>query len=228
MHCTRRAVLERALIIGDSGGIGAKLSTTLAARGVDITGLSRSRDAFDFAHPESVESRLAALEPPFDLILVASGQLCSSRDAPEKSLRELSATEMASQFAVNTIGPALVLRHAPRLMPRRSRSVFAALSARVGSISDNRAGGWYSYRASKAALNQIVHTGAIELARTHKQATCVALHPGTVATSFTRNYPGHQKVTPNRAAFNLLSVIDALHPDQTGGFFEATGAEVAW
>jgi NAD(P)-dependent dehydrogenase (short-subunit alcohol dehydrogenase family) len=107
--------------------------------------------------------------------------------------------------------------------------VFAALSARVGSIGDNRIGGWYAYRAAKAALNQIVHTGAIELARSHRQAVCVALHPGTVATRFTEKYAGrHPTVAPEQAAANLLSVIDGLGPDQTGRFFDWAGTPVPW
>ena len=102
----------------------------------------------------------------------------------------MSAKALADQFAVNCIGPSLVLKHAPRLLPRKGRAVFAALSARVGSIGDNRIGGWYAYRTAKAALNQMIHTGAIELARTHREAICVALHPGTVETPFTAKYAG--------------------------------------
>ena len=109
-----------------------------------------------------------------------------------------------------------MLKHAARLLPRNRRVVFAALSARVGSIGDNALGGWYSYRASKAALNQLLHTASIELARTHRHAICVALHPGTVATPFTRNYPDHQTITPQQAADNLLAVTDQLTVQDTG------------
>ncbi len=133
------------------------------------------------------------------------------------------------QFALNAVGPALILRHAARLLPRDRRAVFAVLSARVGSIGDNRLGGWVSYRASKAAVNQIVHTAAIELARTHKQAICVVLHPGTVQTEFTRKYLGrHPAVAPDTAAANLLSVVQRLTPDDTGGFFDWAGKPVPW
>lgn len=136
---------------------------------------------------------------------------------------------MLAQFSLNCVGPALILRHAPRLLPRGRRCVFAALSARVGSIGDNGHGGWYSYRAAKAALNQVLHTGAIELARTHNRSICVALHPGTVATPLTERYArGHPTVQPETAARNLLSVIDGLTPAETGLFFDWRGQRVPW
>ena len=136
---------------------------------------------------------------------------------------------MADQFALNCIGPSLILKHSLRLLPKDRRAVFAALSARVGSIGDNRLGGWYSYRTAKAALNQMIHTASIEVARTHKQAICVALHPGTVATDFTAKYLGrHPAVPAGDAAQNLLRVIDGLTPDQTGQFFDWKGASVPW
>ncbi|SFK85499.1 SDR family oxidoreductase [Shimia haliotis] len=218
----------RALVVGESGGIGAAVAAELRARGAEVVGLSRGRDGFDVTRPDVAEAQIAALEGVFNLIFVATGALVSTRVRPEKALREVSAEELAGQFAVNAIGPALVLRHAPRLLARSGRGVFAALSARVGSIGDNRAGGWYSYRASKAALNQIVHTGAIELARTHKRAVCVALHPGTVETSFTAGFAGREKLTAQESAAKLLDVLDGLEPEQTGGFYDYSGARVVW
>lgn len=218
----------RALVIGESGGIGAAAAAELRARGAEVVGLSRGRDGFDVLQPEAAEVQLAALEGVFDLIFVATGALVSTRGRPEKALKEVTAAELARQFAVNAIGPALVMRHAPRLLARAERGVFAVLSARVGSIGDNRAGGWYSYRASKAALNQIVRTGAVELARTHKQAVCVALHPGTVETAFTASYPGREKLAASESAARLLNVLYGLGPEQTGGFFDYAGEPVAW
>lgn len=218
----------RALVVGDTGGMGAAVTALLRARCATVEGLSRQRNGFDVTNPAQAEAVLEVLEGPFDLMFVATGALVNTRDAPEKSLRELSAEEMAAQFAVNTIGPALVLKQASRLLARRERGVFAALSARVGSIGDNRAGGWYSYRASKAALNQVIRTGAIELARSHKQAVCVAMHPGTVATDFTARYPAHKKVAAEEAAADLLRVVDGLTPAQSGGFFDYAGLEVPW
>jgi NAD(P)-dependent dehydrogenase (short-subunit alcohol dehydrogenase family) len=193
-----------------------------------VTGLSRSADGLDVTDPVSVDRVLGALDGPFDLIVVASGILAPDGHAPEKSLDAIDAGVMARTLAVNAIGPALILRHAPRLLPRDGRSVVAVLTARVGSIGDNRMGGWYSYRASKAAANQIVHGAAIEIGRKRKEAVVVALHPGTVATAFTADYPGHRKVTPDEAAANLLRVIDGLTPAQSGGFFDWAGEEVPW
>lgn len=133
-----------------------------------------------------------------------------------------------AQFALNAMGPALVLKHALRLMPRDRLTRFAALSARVGSIGDNKLGGWYSYRSAKAALNQLIRTASVE-ARSHKQAVVVALHPGTVATELTRKYmASHPAVTPAEAAANLLTVLDALTPEATGGFYDWAGKQVAW
>lgn len=216
-------------MIGASGGIGRALSAALEARGVGVLGLSRSGDGLDLTDEESVTRVLGGLDDPFDLVLVASGALEIDGAEPEKSVRAIRAQAMMDQFALNAVGPSLVLREAGRLLPRDRRAVFAVLSARVGSIGDNRLGGWISYRAAKAAVNQIVHTGAIELARTHRQAVCVALHPGTVATPFTAKYLGrHPAVEPAEAAGNLLSVIDGLGPEDTGGFFDWTGKTVPW
>ncbi|MFY9239605.1 MAG: SDR family NAD(P)-dependent oxidoreductase [Roseovarius sp.] len=217
--------MEQALIIGASGGIGQAIAATLAARGSSVTALSRSVDGLDLTDEASVARVLGALDGPFDLIFVASGALGD----PEKSLKDLDAGAMAMQFAINTIGPALVLAHAPRLLPRKGRSVFAALSARVGSIGDNRLGGWYSYRASKAALNQVLRSGAIEIARSHREAIVTALHPGTVATSFTADYRGrHPAVAPETSAENLLRVIDGLTPEDSGNFYDWQAERITW
>jgi len=220
--------MDRALVIGASGGIGSALASELAARGADVTGLSRSGDGLDVTDPASVDRVLGALEGPFDTILVATGILAPEGDMPEKSLDAIDAKDMARTLAVNAIGPALVLRHAPRLLPRERRSVVGVLTARVGSIGDNRMGGWYSYRASKAAANQIVHGAAIEIGRKRTHAVVVALHPGTVETPFTAEYPGHRKVAPDEAAQNLLNVLERLKPENSGGFYDYAGEAIAW
>ena len=216
------------MVIGASGGIGRAIVGALRAGGTQVTGLSRRQDGFDITDPDSVTAALSALEPGFELIFVATGALQGAGHPPEKSLRSLTAEAMADQFAVNAIGPALVLRHAPRLLRRDRRAVFAALSAKVGSIGDNGLGGWYSYRAAKAALNQIVHTGAIELARSHREAICVTLHPGTVATPFTAGYKAHRTHTADESAANLLAVLDGLSAQDTGQFFNWDGTRLPW
>lgn len=221
--------MKQVLVLGASGGIGSALARGFRARGDSVTGLSRAFDGFDITDQESVDTHLARLMGPFDVVLVATGALEIDGAAPEKSIRNVTAQAMMDQFALNTIGPALVLRHAARLLPRDRTAVFAVLSARVGSIGDNKIGGWISYRSAKAAVNQVVRTASIELARTHKHSTCVALHPGTVQTPFTEKYLGrHPSVPADDAAQNLMSVIDGLGAEQSGRFFDWAGKEVAW
>lgn len=203
--------------------------SALEARGGAVKGLSRSGDGIDVTDGASVEAHLSGLSGAFDAVIVATGALEVGGAVPEKTIRAVTPEAMADQFAVNAIGPALVLAHAHRLLAKDRRGVFAVLSARVGSIGDNRIGGWVSYRAAKAAVNQIVHTSAIELARTHPGSICVALHPGTVETEFTRKYLGrHPAVPAGKAADNLLRVIEGLSVEDTGGFFDWAGKAVPW
>lgn len=222
-------VMKDALVIGASGGIGSALVAELERRDVYVTGLSRSVDGLDVTDEASVEAHLGALHGEYDLVFVATGALELEGRGPEKSLKELSAEAMEAQFRVNCVGPSLVLKHSVRLLPRDSECRFAALSARVGSIGDNGLGGWYSYRTAKAAVNQMIHCGAIELARTHRQSICVALHPGTVETPLTEKFAGgHKTVTPEAAARNLLDVLTTLTPENTGQFFDWAGKPVPW
>lgn len=221
--------MKRALVVGASGGIGSAIVAALEERGVAVAKLSRRRDGIDVTDEGSVKGALGALEGPFDLVFVATGALVVDGHEPEKTVRAITARGLADQFAVNAAGPALVLKHALPLLPRDRRAVFAALSARVGSIGDNSIGGWHAYRAAKAALNQILHGAAIELARTHKEAVVLALHPGTVATDFTAKYAGrHRTVPPEEAAANLLRVIEDATPQMSGGFYDHAGEAIPW
>jgi NAD(P)-dependent dehydrogenase (short-subunit alcohol dehydrogenase family) len=221
--------MDRALVIGASGGIGAALAGALERRGAEVVRLSRSGDGLDLRDPASIERVMAGVEGPFGTVLVATGVLAPPDGAPEKSLAALDPGAMLEVLQVNAVGPALILRHMPRLLPRRGRSMLGVLSARVGSIGDNRLGGWHSYRASKAALNQVVRGAAIELGRSHREAVVAALHPGTVETRFTAGYaPSHGKLSPNDAAGRLLAVLDRLRPDETGRFWDHEGREVPW
>ena len=222
----------RTLIIGASGGIGRALADAIAARGDPVDRLSRATtpplDLTDEASIARAAEHLAA-SAPYARLIVATGILHTASGGPEKSWRQLDAAQLAQVFAVNAIGPALVARHfLPLLAPK---ATLAFLSARVGSISDNRLGGWYGYRASKAALNQIVRTLAIDLARTRPQTICVALHPGTVDTPlsapFQRNVPAGQLFTPGHCAAALLGVIDALTPDDSGQLIDWAGERIA-
>lgn len=221
--------MKRVLILGASGGIGSALVEACTSRGDTVIGLSRSVDGLDMTDEASVNEILGRLESSFDLVIVATGALEIDGAPPEKTIKGLSAQAMMDQFALNAVGPALVLKNASKLVPRDKSSVIAVLSARVGSIGDNRIGGWISYRTAKAAVNQVVRTASIELARTHKHAVCVALHPGTVQTAFTEKYLGrHPSVPAIEAATNLLNVIDGLSAKDTGKFYDWQGKEVPW
>ena len=178
----------KALVIGDSGGIGAAVADALRRRGAEVTGLSR-RDGLDLIDQTSVARAADAMaDQRFDLIFNATGALVIEGHQPEKTIRAIDAEAMAAQFVLNTIGVALLLRYFSPLLREDARAVFASLSARVGSIGDNRLGGWISYRAAKAAQNQIIRTASIEIAQKQKQHIVVALHPGTVETPLTQDY----------------------------------------
>lgn len=218
----------RSLVVGASGGIGGALVAALAARG-EVVGLSRRDHGLEVTDEASVARVMGELEGLFDLVVVATGALVLDGVGPEKTLKAVTAEGLAKSFAINAIGPALVIRQALRLMPRDREAKLAVLSARVGSIGDNALGGWYGYRAAKAALNQLLHTAAIEASRTHPQSVLVSLHPGTVETGLApAQRAGHPAVTPAVGAANLLNVLDGLGPADTGGFFDWQGKVVPW
>jgi len=223
----------QAAVIGAGGGIGGALVAELEAGG----GLDRvqtfSRRDFDITDETSIAAAAARLTDgpgALRLVIDATGFLHGSGQTPEKSMRELSFDGLARSFAQNAIGPALLMKHFLPLLPRRGRAVFATLSARVGSIGDNGLGGWHGYRASKAALNQLVRTAAIELQRSRPDAVCVALHPGTVATPLSAPFAkaGLDVRPPEAAARDLLQVIEGLTPDKSGGFFDHRGDAIPW
>ncbi|GAA4039026.1 SDR family NAD(P)-dependent oxidoreductase [Parerythrobacter jejuensis] len=235
--------VARAAVFGASGGIGAALCEALAERGCErIYAGSRSGRAFDhdaivpfrfdYDDPESLARAARDMEAqPPQLVIVATGVLTlPDGTGPERSFKQLDADVMERVLRINTIGPAVVAKHMLPLFPRRDRAVFAALSARVGSIGDNGIGGWHSYRASKAALNMLVKNFAIELGRTHKQAIAVSLHPGTVDTElsqpFQSNLADGQLTDAREAADNLLAVIDNLTPEASGHQFDWQGKRV--
>lgn len=215
----------KTVIIGASGGIGGALAEALAEE--DATVLRFSRPELDITDEASV-ARAAATAGSPELVIVATGLLHEGERGPEKALRDLDPEWLARQYAVNAIGPALVAKHFLPVMPRTGRSVLAMLSARVGSISDNRLGGWYGYRASKAALNQLVRTLAIEDKRRNERGIVVALHPGTVDTKLSKPFQqsGRDLFEPGRAAVQLLDLIDGLKPQDSGKLFAWDGAEI--
>jgi len=231
-----------AVVAGASGGIGGALATTLdtCPRVGKVVRLSRTPEvgdalSLDMADTRSIETaagEIAARGIAPDLILVATGMLHDGeRIRPEKTWRALDAEAMQRVFSVNTIGPAIFAREFLPLLPRGRKSVLAFLSARVGSISDNHLGGWHAYRASKAALNMIIRTISIELARRNPDALCVGLHPGTVATDlsapFRGSVPAGKLFTPQQSARHLLTVVDGLSPDDSGHVYTWDGARIA-
>jgi NAD(P)-dependent dehydrogenase (short-subunit alcohol dehydrogenase family) len=222
-----------AVIIGARGGIGNALVEALREEDAHAEVHAFARSDLDIEDESSIAAaagRVAAGPAP-SLIVVATGLLHGPELAPEKSLKELDAARLARSFAVNAIGPALVAKHFLPLLPKGERGVFAALSARVGSITDNRLGGWYGYRASKTALNQIIRTLAVEMKRLNDRAIVVGLHPGTVDTPLSRPFQGNvspgQLFDPGRAAVQLLDVIDGLGVKDSGGVFAWDGTPIA-
>lgn len=227
----------RAVVFGGSGGVGRAVSRRLAETGfADVVDGARSGIAdFHFDLQDETSIARAALHVaergPVDLVFVATGLLHKADEiGPEKSWRALDAATMAHIFAINTIGPALIAKHFLPLLHRDRRVVFAALSARVGSIGDNRLGGWHSYRASKAALNMLIKTFAIELAQRNPDGIAVALHPGTVDTAlskpFQRGVPPEKLFSAERSAAALLDVIKSLTPADSGGLFAWDGQRI--
>ena len=218
-----------AVVIGATGGIGAALSDALERDSEPVMRLGRRTEPrLDLLEEASIAAAAAHIGPGLTLVIDATGFLHDERYQPEKSLRQIDPTHMALSFAINATGPALLMKHFLPLLARDRRAVFATLSARVGSISHNRLGGWYSYRAAKAALNQIVRSAAIELARTHRLAICVALHPGTVNPGLSGPFAkaGLEVQTPHQAAERLVGVIDALTPSKTGLLLDHRGAQI--
>jgi NAD(P)-dependent dehydrogenase (short-subunit alcohol dehydrogenase family) len=237
----------RAVVFGATGGIGAALVAQLEQSGrydeVHAGGRQLPKPAlpttvpftFDLTNEASILQAAQAIgaSGPVDLAIVATGMLHGAGpQMPEKSCRFLDTEAMGRVFAINTIGPALVAKHFLPLMRREGRSVFAALSARVGSIADNRSGGWHSYRASKAALNMLVRNFAIEFARANPRGIVVAVHPGTVDTAlsrpFQRGVPQGNLFRPEQSAVHILAALDRLSPEESGGLFAWDGEKIPY
>lgn len=227
----------RALVFGASGGIGGALTAILQAhpRVGSVRAASRSATMpwkFSLDDEDSIAAVAAAAsaDGPLDLVFVATGLLHEETLKPEKSWRSVGPEALARAFAVNTIGPALIAKHTLGLLRRDAKSVFACLSARVGSIEDNRLGGWHAYRASKSALNMLVRNFAIELRQRNPRSVCVALHPGTVDTRLSKPFqsavaPG-KLFTTQKSATALLSVIDRLTPADSGRLWAWDGQPI--
>ncbi len=236
-----------ALVIGASGGIGSAFCAALADRSdIDrILGSGRDRSrvpeavesiVLDVTDPDSIASAgqaIRAATERLDLVICCIGVLHDADEgiAPEKRLEDIDPAAMTRHFTINALAPLLLARELAALLPRRDPCVWANLSARVGSIGDNRLGGWYAYRGSKAAQNMFTRNLAIELGRRHRGLACIALHPGTVATDLSapfRSAASEGVMTPDQAAGQMVKVIEALKPTDSGKFFAWDGSEIPW
>jgi NAD(P)-dependent dehydrogenase (short-subunit alcohol dehydrogenase family) len=248
-HHNAETSFNTALVIGASGGLGAALARQLSTNAdfqskpskySQVLTLSRGATAWhseilDYADESSIANSAAWVAEkcqtaPLRLIIVATGYLHTQGNGPERRFKHLDVAYLQRVMLVNAIGPALVIKHFAPLLPKTGVVRLAFISAKVGSIGDNALGGWYGYRASKAALNQIVKTASIELTRSNKQSVCIALHPGTVSTSLSEPFSktGLNVRHPDVAATELLNVIQSLNPAQTGGFYDYKGLVLPW
>ncbi len=224
------------MLVGANGGIGQALLKHLCACGnvQNIFSASRSPHKFshkkiisinlDFDNEASIAIAAEKVDRPLNLIMNATGFLYDENIQPEKSFTQIDTDSFIENIKINTLGPALIAKHFLPLLCKTNKSVFAALSARVGSISDNGLGGWHSYRASKAALNMLIKNFAIEQARKNKQSIVVGLHPGTVNTQLSKPYqanvPDGKLFTPEYSAECLLNVVNQLTSNDSGFCFD--------
>ena len=225
-----------AVVVGATGGIGAALLSQLqdTPTFAQVLGLSRSSqpalDLLDEASLANAAQYVKSLGLEVRLVIDATGYLHGDGHQPEKSWQQLDPAAMARSFALNAIGPALLMKHFLPLLARTQKSVFVTLSAKVGSIGDNRLGGWYSYRASKAALNQLTRTAAIELRRSRPQAVCLALHPGTVNSRLSAPFAktGLAVQSPLDSAKKVLNTINKVDLNESGIFLNQNGDLIPW
>ena len=223
----------RALVIGASGAIGSALRTQLQSdpRCAAVRGVSRqSTPGLDLLSEPSIAACAQALaaQGPFHLVLDATGALTVNGRGPEKRLDELDAAHLLNALQLNAVGPGLLLKHFVPLLASGERVIWGKLSARVGSIEDNRKGGWYGYRAAKAALNMLLQTAAIEIARRRPLAVVAALQPGTVQSALSQPFVGDDALRPDDSAGRLLSVLDALQPTGRAQFVDHQGQHISW
>ena len=220
----------RALVFGASGGIGQAFSRFLESKlgSENVVKISRSFDGFEISDEEKILKFSQSIEGSFNLIINATGVLQTTEEGPEKTINVVKQKLMIDMMTINAIGPALLLKNFSKKLDKTKFSVFVNLSARVGSITDNRLGGWISYRSSKAALNQIIKTSSIEINRRNKNAICVGLHPGTVKTSFTEKFQNTtETISPDESVKMMMNVVENLSVDDNGYCFAYDGKAIS-
>ena len=216
----------RALVFGASGGIGQAFSRFLENKlgSENVVKISRSIDGFEISDEEKILKFSESIEGSFNLIINATGVLQTTEEGPEKTINVVKQKSMIDMMTINAIGPALLLKNFSKKLDKTKFSIFVNLSARVGSITDNRLGGWISYRSSKAALNQIIKTSSIEINRRNKNAICVGLHPGTVKTRFTEKFQNTtETISPDESVEMMMKVVENLSVDDNGYCFAYDG-----
>ena len=219
----------RALVFGASGGIGQAFSRFLENKlgSENVVNVSRSFDGFEISDEEKILKFSESIEGTFNLIINATGVLQTTEEGPEKTINVVKQKSMIDMMTINAIGPALLLKNFSKKLDKTKFSVFVNLSARVGSITDNRLGGWISYRSSKAALNQIIKTSSIEINRRNKNAICVGLHPGTVKTRFTEKFQNTtETISPDESVKMMMKVVENLSVDDNGYCFAYDGKTI--
>lgn len=220
---------KTALIIGASGGIGAALASLCAYQGYAVKTLSRSADALDITDEDSVKAAAKTISGGLDLVVIATGALDIDGHRPERTIQSMTAASLTKHFETNALGPALLLKYFTPKLTKTRRPIVVVMSARIGSIGGNLLGGWVSFRAAKAALNQIVRTTAIELERKRPNAICIAYHPGTVETNLSHKYlKNRQSVSAHDAAHDLINVLGNLTVLDTGHFIDWAGKPIEW
>ena len=243
---TRNKTFRHIVVFGSSGAIGNALIQQLAEKhpNATVSGISRTQinqeprqsnvnlhvcnyaDEYELSR---LSNEFGEQHPCIDLLLIASGVLTAVSPKPEKSVNDITEIELLENIRINAIIPALIFKHFFILLKASSNPTFGALSARIGSISDNRLGGWYAYRMAKAALNMFIKTASLELKRKNKQSVVVGLHPGTVKTKFSERFINDTTkncFTPEVAATQLINVFSGLEPAQTGKCFAWDGTEI--
>lgn len=233
MSATLRSLPEgyRALVIGASGGIGQAFVQALRAdpRCAEVQAFSRGQPLdWDLANEASLAALAAQVQGPLHLVVDATGALSLDGQVPEKRLQELDAQRLLRSLQVNAVGPALLLRHISPLLARGERVIWAKLSARVGSIEDNHKGGWYGYRAAKAALNQLLQTAAIEIVRQRPLAVVAALQPGTVRSALSQPFVGEDALAPEVSVQGMLQALDAAPATGRAVFLDHRGQSIPW
>ena len=224
-----------AVVIGNSGSIGSAIEKELSDQGFkNIIGFNRSSNPrLDLLNEETIAQSAQFIKDkdiPVSIVFDATGLLHDDNNMPEKTYKNIDQIFMRKNFEINVMGPALIMKYFLPLLDKEEKSIFASISAKVGSISDNRYGGWYSYRASKAALNQMIKTASIEMKMKNQNAICLAIHPGTVESKLSKPFQKNDLTiqSPQESASNIFKILNSSTSKDTGSFYNWDGKIIDW